>query len=190
MSDPTDTPQPPTGLAEPDDAPRPVEARTTKFWDGRSALVIPAILLVIAGLMLLGIGDIETEGSLFGPQAFPWIVIGGLVIVAVLLALSILRNPEVPASQVAEDGSIKPGTASNWTAVAITVGSVALFILILQPVGWIISAALVFWGVSVGLGARNYLVALMAGLIMSSIIQLVFAGLLGLSLPAGVMGSW
>ncbi|WP_343913021.1 tripartite tricarboxylate transporter TctB family protein, partial [Ornithinicoccus hortensis] len=62
------------------------------------------------------------------------------------------------------------------------------FALILETVGWIISAALVFWGITIGLGNRRYLFNLLIGLAMSSIMQLVFSGMLGLSLPPGVMG--
>lgn len=182
---------PSTGLGGQSEGTRPESAHSSSFWTGRSALVIPGILLALALILFLGIDDIDVaDDTLFGPRAFPWIVIGGLVIVAVLLALSILRNPEVPASHVEEDGTVKSGSATNWTAVAITVGSLVLFLAILEPVGWILSAALVFWGVAVGLGARTYLLTLMVGLVMSSIMQLVFAGLLGLSLPPGVMGLW
>ena len=60
--------------------------------------------------------------------------------------------------------------------------------MLLQPAGWIISEALVFWGLTVGLGNTRYVFNLLIGLAASSIMQLIFAGMLGLNLPAGVMG--
>lgn len=160
------------------------------FWTGRSGLVIPGVLLVLGLFLVYGIMDMDVaaDGELFGPRAFPWIAAAGCFIVAALLTIQILRQPDVPESMIAEDGSIRPGTASNWSAVAITVGSFVGFALILQTIGWIISAALVFWGITIGLGNRRYLFNLLVGLAMSSIMQLVFSGLLGLSLPPGVMG--
>lgn len=160
------------------------------FWVGRSGLVIPGVLLVLGLFLVYGILDMDVadDGELFGPKVFPWIAAVACFVVAILLAIQILRQPDIPESMIAEDGSMREGTASNWPAVAITVGSFVGFALILETVGWIISAALVFWGITIGLGNRRYLFNLLIGLAMSSIMQLVFSGMLGLSLPPGVMG--
>lgn len=158
-----------------------------RFWAGRSALIMPALLVVLGVFLIIGIQDMDISGkdSLFGPKAFPWITAVGCFIVAAFLAISILRNPEIP--EVDEEGT-SADPSSNWRAVAITVGSFVGFAVLLQPAGWIISAALVFWGLTVGLGNTRYVFNLLIGLAASSIMQLIFAGMLGLNLPAGVMG--
>ena len=43
--------------------------------------------------------------------------------------------------------------------------------------------------IAAALGNRNYPVCLLAGLALASVIQIVFSGLLGLSLPAGFVGA-
>ncbi|MBB3040045.1 tripartite tricarboxylate transporter TctB family protein [Hoyosella altamirensis] len=108
--------------------------------------------------------------------------------IAALLAVSILRNPDVPEPILNERGQPIQAPASNWRAAGITIGSFVAFAVLLLPAGWIIAGAVVFWGVTVGLGGTNYLRNLLIGFAMSSIVQLVFAGMLGLTLPPGVMG--
>lgn len=162
------------------------------FWTGRSGLVVPLVLFGLGLFLVYGVVVMEVadEGELFGPRAFPIIAAAACFIVAILLAIQIFNNPDVPESMIQEDGTIAEGTASNWPATAIAVGSFVGFALILETVGWIIAAGLVFWGLTIGLGNRRYLFNLLVGLAMSSIMQLVFSGLLGLNLPPGVMGGW
>jgi putative tricarboxylic transport membrane protein len=62
------------------------------------------------------------------------------------------------------------------------------FVLLLEPLGWIISAAALFWVVAYALGSRRPLFDIGVGLLFSSIIQLAFGTALGLSLPAGLAG--
>ncbi|WP_380169480.1 tripartite tricarboxylate transporter TctB family protein [Jannaschia sp. R86511] len=168
---------------------RPVAAPAHR-WAGRSALVVPALLVGLGVFLVYGVVDMEVtdDSELFGPTVFPTMVAVTCFVVAVLLAVSIVRDPEVPEPHLDADGEPVGGTVSNWRATGITVGSFVLFGLLLQPVGWIIAAALVFWGVTVGLGSTRYVFNLMVGLALSSVMQLVFAGLLGLNLPPGVFG--
>lgn len=166
--------------AETDSAPA-TAARPDGFWRGRGALIMPAILVAVAIFLAVGTARMEVAGDseLFGPKAFPMITIGLLLVVATLLTVSILRHPEEPTVD-GEDPS------SNWRSVAIVVGTLVIFILLLETAGWIIAAALLFAGVAIGLGSRRYGLLIGVGFTISSLIQLIFVGLLGLSLPAGV----
>jgi len=158
-------------------------------WAGRSALVVPVVVFALGLFLVYGIIDMEIpedSEEVFGPTAFPTITAVACFVIAVLLTFDILRHPKVPGDD--DDGVPESGTVSNWRATGITIGSFVLFALLLQPIGWIISAALTFWGVTVGLGSTRYVTNLLVGLALSSIMQLIFAGLLGLNLPPGVMG--
>ena len=46
--------------------------------------------------------------------------------------------------------------------------------LLLDPVGWIIAAAVLFWGVAYALGSRRPVFDIGVRLVMSSVIQLIF----------------
>jgi putative tricarboxylic transport membrane protein len=76
---------------------------------------------------------------------------------------------------------------SDWRALGTVLVSLVLFIVLLRPVGWIIAAALLFWGVSYALGARRPVFDASVALVMSSLIQLIFGAGLGLNLPAGFL---
>lgn len=62
------------------------------------------------------------------------------------------------------------------------------FTMILEPVGWIVSAGLLFWAVAWALGSRRTLLDLGIGLVVASAVQVAFSLGLGLNLPSGVLG--
>lgn len=161
------------------------------------ALVIPVVLLAVGITLVTGILTMDQtgDGGLFGPTAFPWVIAVLCLVVAVLMALQVLRPGTAPPSadpgdEADEilDGEPAAPDGTNWRGVVIVVGGVLLFILLLQPIGWLISATLMFAIVAVGLGARNHAVSLVAGLGLAAAIQLVFGGLLGIHIPPGVLG--
>ncbi|RZI89112.1 MAG: hypothetical protein EOO67_12390, partial [Microbacterium sp.] len=78
----------------------------------------------------------------------------------------------------------------DWKALGITAGSVAGFILLLPLLGWIISCTLLFTAVTFAFGSTRVGFNLAIGLLIASVIQLVFSGLLGLALPAGFIGGF
>ena len=76
---------------------------------------------------------------------------------------------------------------SDWRALGTVLASLVACIVLLVPAGWIIAAAVLFWGVSYALGSRRPLFDVSVALVMSSVIQLIFGAALGLNLPAGFL---
>jgi putative tricarboxylic transport membrane protein len=76
---------------------------------------------------------------------------------------------------------------SDWRAMGIVLVSLVACIALLIPAGWIIAAAVLFWGVCYALGSRRPVFDVSVALVMSSLIQLIFGALLGLNLPAGFL---
>jgi putative tricarboxylic transport membrane protein len=156
--------------------------------------------------------------SVPGPQFFPILVCIVLYLVATLLAIQIIRSPRVPDHRVhpgngqfsadmlndlgqlgQEDHAPREIAAtetpakiwksySDWRTVGLLLGAVVAFVLILNPAGWIISAAMLFWVVAYALGSRRPIFDIGVGLLFSAITQLAFGAGLGLSLPAGFVG--
>ncbi len=76
---------------------------------------------------------------------------------------------------------------SDWKTIGLVLLSLVVFTIGLVPVGWLIMAALLFWGICVAFGSRKYLMDLAIGFVFSAVFQLVFNGLLGLNLPSGFL---
>lgn len=202
----------------------------------RKELVMAAILLIVGLVLLIGAQTMHVLGdSAPGPQFVPVIVGVALLVVAVILAIEVLRHPEeervlpdegrdisrdllqdlsdtgtaefraVGVADLAEDASpagstttaatsdsaaepaaedaAKKPVASDLRTTGLVLASLVGFVLILPWAGWVLSAAALFWCVARALGSRRTWIDLGVALLLSSFIQLVFGGLLGLSLP-------
>ncbi|ALL77583.1 hypothetical protein AD006_23845 [Pseudonocardia sp. EC080610-09] len=184
----------------------------------KGALVVPAILTALGLFLVYGTLTMEVvgDGGLFGPTTMPWIVAVLCFVVAAGLAFDILRPrreydtpARTPEPAVAAGASDGPAPASgdtaagdtdeepaertdpegvNAPAVLTAVGGVVAFIVVLPWLGWILSATGLFTAVAAALGNRRWLPVVLAGLALASAIQVVFSGLLGISLPAGFVG--
>ncbi len=76
----------------------------------------------------------------------------------------------------------------DWRSLAWVIGSFAAFALLLDVLGWVIAAALLFWCVARGFGARKPIVSLITGFTVSSLAYIAFDMALGMSLPSGILG--
>ncbi|RAM35459.1 tripartite tricarboxylate transporter TctB family protein [Arthrobacter globiformis] len=192
----------------------------SSFGTGRSELIVVAVLYAVAISLTIGTATMHVQGkSSPGPQFFPILVCIVLYLAATLLAIQILRRPNVPDNTIhpghgqfspdmlhdlghlgkeedaAYDAMPSPAqgktwkTYSDWRTVGLLLGSVIAFVALLEPLGWIISAAALFWLVAYALGSRRRIFDIGVGLLFSAIIQLAFGAALGLSLPSGFIGA-
>lgn len=178
----------------------------------RGVLVIAAVLVVIAGLLIYGNLTMKVANpGPFGPQAFPWIVAVICLVAAALIVVEQIRHPRTiadgfnpdPFSGVgvvhdpfdesvapqlkAEAAEDAPPEGVNWVKLGSALASMIVFTLILEPVGWLISATLLFAAMSLSLGGKKVVASLVIGLGLASVIQIVFSGMLGMTLPAGIL---
>ena len=171
------TPADPTGPA---DAAPP--ARTRRWGE----VAMTGLLLVIGLYLILDAGRITVPGSAntVGPRFFPYLVGGATVVVAVLLAIGILRGDEGP-----EDGGedIDPTARTSWRAVGIITVAFLAHALLINVVGWPLAVTAMFGVVAWALGARGIVRPLLAGAITSVVIWLVFVKALGVLLPGGIL---
>lgn len=176
------------------------------FWRRRTGLIVPALMLVIGIGLVVGTVtmDVPANTASPGPQVFPAIVAALVIVLAVLLAIDVLRKPEADVVEVAQpaapgqpdddlvlddEGEPQPlRPTSNHRALLGALLTVVVFIAALTPLGWLLSGALLFWGVARALGSRRPLFDILLSLAISSIVQLAFSAGLGLNLPPGVLG--
>ncbi|MFC3994876.1 tripartite tricarboxylate transporter TctB family protein [Nocardiopsis sediminis] len=194
-----------TAAGAPPAAPAPGPAPS--WWRGRSELLVAALVIGIAAFLAVQTATMPvppgTEPP--GPRFFPTIVTVFMFVAGLALAVEVIRHPRRGAAEPAQaqepagaegngEAAATAATAPageiglDWRTVGIVVASIVVFALLLQPVGWLLSAALLFFGVSYAMGSRRYLFDTVISLVFSSFIQLAFVGGLGLNLPAGILG--
>lgn len=201
-----------------------VPQRTGGFWSGRSEFIVVGLLYAIGIFLAIGTAQMNVQGSASpGPRFFPVLVCIVLFLSGTLLAIQILRKPNVPDNRVhpgrgefsadmlrdiahippvptvpttatavgtstAEPATKMWKTFSDWCTTSLVFGAVVVFIAILNPVGWILSATMLFWVISYALGSKRKLFDFGIALIFASCTQLAFSAGLGLNLPSGFLG--
>lgn len=198
MSTPSNSPD----IADTTPASRPEqpagsETQKIPLLNGRGSLFVAAALGLFTIYIVYGIFTMEVPESAQapGPKLYPTILAIASGVLTVVLIIDTLRNPDLtPAHRynapVGEtvDAPLIPVQETDNKNLALSMLAFFIFAFILEPVGWIISAALLFWAIALCMGAKRPLFNLAVGLVVSSAVQVAFSMGLGLSLPAGILG--
>ncbi len=190
--------------------------RTPRWYTGRSELVVVAGVFVLAAFLTYGTATMQVPADVAfpGPRFFPTLVSGFLWLAGIGLLIEVLRtsrrahvadDPVEISNEMLEDlgaidetgeirvvspedvASTSAPAAIDWRTLGITVAGLAGFIVVLPVLGWILSAAALFWVISWAFGSRRPLLDIGVSVIVSSLVQLAFGAGLGLSLPAGIL---
>jgi putative tricarboxylic transport membrane protein len=150
-------------------------------------LGVSAFLFALGILVLIETTQIAsnaTQRGSIGPKAFPITIGLGLLILAVVHAVDVLRGGH-GEMEAGED--IELGAPADWKTVGYVVGAFCLNILLIERIGWPLSGALMFVVAARGLGARSPVRDVAVALALSFGSYLLFNDVLGLTLPAGVL---
>lgn len=207
-----------TASTAPAGAPAPQELggpRRGSWWTGRGELSVGLLALTAAALLIVGTVTMNVRGDQEpGPQFFPMIVIGLLLVTGGWVTVQALLPRRSPARvwhrpDISEDmladvsgtntelikldhlhaaAGAEEETTFDWRTFGLVLGAVVLFAVLLDPVGWICSAAILFWLIAYALGSRRPVFDIGVALALSSAVQLAFSAGLGLALPAGFFG--
>ncbi|MBS3179615.1 MULTISPECIES: tripartite tricarboxylate transporter TctB family protein [unclassified Pseudoclavibacter] len=160
--------------------------------------------------------DVPATAGVPGPQFFPTIVVILLFIVSIALAITVIRRParddedeadqmlEISPELLEDIGQIdttseirvvtaaageerKKRDGTDWKTLGIVFAALAGTALLLEPLGWIITAAALFWVVAYALGSKRHLFDIGVAFLFSSLVQLSFSAGLGLTLPSGIL---
>jgi putative tricarboxylic transport membrane protein len=147
-------------------------------------LVLALTTLALGVFVLVQAGGITVPGSTntLGPRAFPYLVGAMAAVVGAVLVVAVLRG-RYGREEGGED--VDPDAKTDWTTVALLAAVLVVHVFTINILGWPFAAAILFGGAAVVLGARPWWRAVLAGLTLGLVIQVVFGGLLGLSLPPG-----
>jgi putative tricarboxylic transport membrane protein len=154
---------------------------------GRSELGVAVLLLLLGGLVLWDASRIHSgvaQSGVVGPTAVPILVGVLLVVCAVALAVDVLRGGHGEA-EGGEDVDLSH--PSDWRTLLLLVAAFLANVVLMEPVGWWFSGAVLFWGCTFALGSRHYVRDAVLAFALSFLTYYVFAVGLGIFLPAGVL---
>jgi putative tricarboxylic transport membrane protein len=163
-----------------------VSTRTRPF-EGRSELGVAVFLAALGVLVLVDAARLPTDFTQrgpVGPAAVPVAVGAALLVLSVLLARDVLRGGHGEA-ETGEDVDLTH--PSDWRTVLLLIGAFLANVVLIDRVGWPISGAVLFWGSAYALGSRHWVRDPIIAVVLSVLTYLVFARVLGIGLPAGVL---
>lgn len=164
-------------------------AKKASLGTGRSGLVVAVLVFALAVYLTYGILTMEVPGSAAtpGPAFFPVIIAACAYLLAVVLTVQMLRTPMAPDPELLYPDNTRHRTQTDWKSLGMTLGAFLAFTAMLVPVGWILSAAMLFWFVARAMGSPRPVMDLGIALVFSCAVQAFFSAGLDLNLPAGIL---
>lgn len=151
-------------------------------------LVFALLMLALGVFALIGVFSIHVPvGVTVGPTVFPIFVSIILLASAAAVLIGVLRGQR---AEVEEGEDIDPHARTDWFTLAKIVAALVAHLLLIDVIGWAPAAAVLFGIVAWALGARRWWLGFVVGIVLGVVVQVVFGGLLGLSLPWGPALSW
>ena len=143
-----------------------------------STRLVSAGLLAVALVVLAQAFMIPDGGGYqaVGPRAFPLLVGVGMAVVAVIGVVQAFRDPVTGE-----------GEGVHWRPVLLLIGALALYAVLLAPVGYWQATTLFFVAVARVLGSRKLVRDLIVGLLLALATYYLFDRVLGITLPPGLI---
>jgi putative tricarboxylic transport membrane protein len=141
-------------------------------------LLAGSVAILIAVTTISGRGGYGTSG----PRFVPLIVAIGLI---ALSALFLVRTWVRPDAALAER-SAEEDDATHWATPGLIMAALLVYAFVLEPVGYPVATALVFFVVARLLGSRAVVRDAVAGLVLGFGLFTAFTQFLGVSLPGGI----
>lgn len=153
----------------------------------RAQYALCAGLALLGGVLLFDatrIGHATTTNDPVGPRAVPVVLGVALVVVAAFYALDVSRGGHGEAEE-GEDVDLRH--PADWKTLGMLVVAFVLNAVLIEPLGWVISGTVLFWGSAFALGNRHHVRGLAIAIALSLATFYAFAIGLGVNLPAGIL---
>jgi putative tricarboxylic transport membrane protein len=147
---------------------------------GVCALLLALGVLVLTDALTMDV-DITQRGPV-GPKTVPIVVGVGLLVIAALLAVDVLRGGRGEAEGGEDVDLSEP---ADWRTVLLLSGIFLGAAALIEPAGFPVAGALLFWGAAFALGSRRVDRDPLIAAVLSLITYVVFDKLLGVPLPGG-----
>jgi len=153
----------------------------------KAQYLICVVLVAVGGFLIYDALTLDAgfaKVDPIGPRFFPLAIGTILIVLAVILAIAI-PGGSVGEADAGED--VDPNSPGDWRTVAILVALFVAVIVLVQPLGWVITGTLLFAGAATILGNRHYVRNIVIGAVLSLISFYAFYSGLGIPLPAGIL---
>ena len=128
---------------------------------------------------------VPPASGIVGPQVFPYLVSGFLILVSLGIFVQIFRG-NLGQPEGTEFGETIDKT--DFKTLLIVAGSMATYPLLIERAGFVLASAVAFFGVSFAFGAKNVAKNILISLIFSLIVYFSFTRGLNVNLPSGILG--
>ena len=145
-----------------------------------SLLILGIVVLFDTKRMLVPPGS-----GTIGPQIFPYLVSGLVILVSIGIFIAIWRG-NLGQPEGTEFGDTIDKT--DYKSFLIVAGTMATYPLLIERAGFVAASTVAFFGVSFAFGAKNPLKNLLVSIIFSLIVYFTFSRGLNVNLPSGIMG--
>ena len=149
---------------------------------------VPCAFMALMGVVLLvdasTLSNNRTGVDPLGPRPAPILVGVVSLVLAAALAVAVMRGDRAEAES-GEDIDLE--SKMDLKTVLLLVAVFAANIVLIDPLGWVISGALLFYGSAIALGSRHFVRDLAIAAAMSLATFYGFAIGLGVNLPAGIL---
>ncbi|ABK70628.1 tripartite tricarboxylate transporter TctB family protein [Mycolicibacterium smegmatis] len=153
----------------------------------RAQYLVCAVLVAVGAFLIydaLTLAEGFAKVDPVGPRMFPLGIGVVLIALAAVLAIAIPRG-SVGEADAGED--VDPNSPGDWRTVGLLVGLFVAVIVLVQPLGWAITGALLFAGAATVLGNHHYVRNIAIGAVLSVLSFYAFYSGLGIPLPAGIL---
>ncbi|MER6506950.1 tripartite tricarboxylate transporter TctB family protein [Nonomuraea sp. NPDC048881] len=153
----------------------------------RPELGLAVVVLGLGVFVMVGTLDVSAAASQLGlgPRFFPMLVGAAMVLIGLFYVIDVLRGG---AGDPEESEDVDADAPTDWRSVGLVSGVFLAFAALLDVLGWVIGASLLFFGLSVVLGAEHKVRAAVVAVVLGVTTYLLFVKGLGVSLPAGPLG--
>lgn len=153
----------------------------------RPELGLAVVVLGLGVFVMVGTLDVSAAASQLGlgPRFFPMLVGAAMVLIGLFYVIDVLRGG---AGDPDESEDVDADAPTDWRSVGLVSGVFLAFAALLDVLGWVIGASLLFFGLSVVLGAEHKVRAAVVAVVLGVTTYLLFVKGLGVSLPAGPLG--
>jgi putative tricarboxylic transport membrane protein len=149
--------------------------------------LVVAVLAIVGGFLVYSVMTLPggfAKVDPVGPKLFPMVIGVAALVLAVALAVAIPRGSRGEAD-AGED--IDPDAPGDWRTVGLLVALFVGMILLVNPLGWVITSALFFASAATILGSGHYVRNLVIGVVLALASFYAFYSGLGIPLPAGIL---